>query len=164
MKHNLRRVIGETRLTYEEITTLLAEVEACLNSRPLQALSDDPGDLEALTPEHFFIDVPLIAPDTGTVADHHFSQQVDSMAFIAADARPPVATMGLGILVLTKPDSMTKMVATAWRHEKRPIVSAAQREHFPTGPWRPRADSDYPDPCRRAASVGGQDRPAIVHW
>ncbi|KMQ86939.1 bel12-ag transposon polyprotein [Lasius niger] len=55
LKHHLRRVIGETRLTYEEMATFLAEVESCLNSRPLQALSDDPEDLSALTPGHFLI-------------------------------------------------------------------------------------------------------------
>jgi hypothetical protein len=61
LKHHLRRVIGETRLTYEEISTFLAEVEACLNSRALQALTDDPADLGALTLGHFLIGAPLSA-------------------------------------------------------------------------------------------------------
>ncbi|XP_018397678.1 PREDICTED: uncharacterized protein LOC108775726 [Cyphomyrmex costatus] len=43
------------------MATFLAEVEACLNSRPLQALTDDPDDLDALTPGHFLIGAPLIA-------------------------------------------------------------------------------------------------------
>ncbi|XP_029162606.1 uncharacterized protein LOC114934126 [Nylanderia fulva] len=55
MKHHLRRVIGEATLTYEEMATLLAQIEACLNSRPLQPLSDDPEDLAALTPGHFLV-------------------------------------------------------------------------------------------------------------
>ncbi|XP_076686078.1 uncharacterized protein LOC143378149, partial [Andrena cerasifolii] len=54
-KHHLRRVVGDQHLTYEEMTTLLAQIEACLNSRPLQPLSDDPGDVTALTPGHFLI-------------------------------------------------------------------------------------------------------------
>ncbi|XP_011870855.1 PREDICTED: uncharacterized protein LOC105563679 [Vollenhovia emeryi] len=55
VKHHLKRVIGDTMLTYEEMSTLLAQVEAVLNSRPLCPLSDDPSDLSALTPGHFLI-------------------------------------------------------------------------------------------------------------
>ena len=43
------------------MNTLLAQVEACLNSRLLLALSDDPDDLSALIPEHLFIGAPLLA-------------------------------------------------------------------------------------------------------
>ncbi|KMQ85693.1 hypothetical protein RF55_15601 [Lasius niger] len=43
------------------MATFLAEVEACLNLRPLQALTDDPKDLDALTSGHFLIGAPLNA-------------------------------------------------------------------------------------------------------
>ncbi|XP_039303484.1 uncharacterized protein LOC120357383 [Solenopsis invicta] len=61
LKHHLRRVLGDSTLTFEEMSTLLAQVEACLNSRPLQALSDDPEDLAALTPGHFLVGSALTA-------------------------------------------------------------------------------------------------------
>lgn len=54
-KFHLRRVIGDTSLTYEEFTTLLTQIEAVLNSRPLCPLSDDPEDVSPLTPAHFII-------------------------------------------------------------------------------------------------------------
>lgn len=38
--------------------TLLVQIEASLNSRPLCPLTDDPTDLSVLTPAHFLIGEP----------------------------------------------------------------------------------------------------------
>ncbi len=55
VKTHLYKVIGSTRLTFEEMTTVMTQIEACLNSRPLTPASSDPDDLAILTPGHFLI-------------------------------------------------------------------------------------------------------------
>ncbi|XP_076664979.1 uncharacterized protein LOC143367238 [Andrena cerasifolii] len=68
-KYHLRRVIGDQHLTFEEMTTLLHQIEACLNSRPLQQMTDDPGDLATLTPGHFLIGEALLSLPDPTIED-----------------------------------------------------------------------------------------------
>jgi hypothetical protein len=62
VKFHIKRVVGETVLTYDELYTLLTRIEACLNSRPLVPMSNDPNDLTAITPGHFLIGEALTAP------------------------------------------------------------------------------------------------------
>ncbi|XP_075150323.1 uncharacterized protein LOC142224439 [Haematobia irritans] len=61
-KSHFRKVAGNFKHTFEEFQTLLARIEACLNSRPLCPLSDDPSELAALTPGHFLIGTPILMP------------------------------------------------------------------------------------------------------
>ncbi|XP_015120742.1 uncharacterized protein LOC107043673 [Diachasma alloeum] len=64
VKFHLKRTIGDALLTYEELTTLLGQIEAVLNSRPLESLSEDPDKVSALTPGHFLIGQALTSvPD-----------------------------------------------------------------------------------------------------
>lgn len=53
VKYHLKRCLGTMTPTFEDLLTLLAQIEACLNSRPLTPVSNDPNDLTALTPGHF---------------------------------------------------------------------------------------------------------------
>lgn len=61
-KFHLKRILGNTRLTYEEFSTTLCQIEACLNSRPLCPMTSDPDDLTTLTPGHFLIGTALLSP------------------------------------------------------------------------------------------------------
>ena len=65
-KHHLKRVVGQQRLSFEEFSTVTAQVEACLNSRPLGGLtSHSPDGITPLTPGQFLVGRALHAyPDT----------------------------------------------------------------------------------------------------
>lgn len=58
-KSHLVKVVGDQILTYEELNTVITQIEAVLNSRPLYAQSSDPNDLSPLTPGHFLTLEPL---------------------------------------------------------------------------------------------------------
>ena len=61
IKYHMKRVLT-TNLTFEEMMTVLCEIEACLNSRPLCPMEDD--TMQALTPGHFLItEAPVIVPN-----------------------------------------------------------------------------------------------------
>ncbi|XP_062556626.1 uncharacterized protein LOC134221452 [Armigeres subalbatus] len=63
-KKYLLKTVGNTNIAYEQMLTLLAQVEMCLNSRPLTSMPSEPSDLEVLTPGHFLVGTNLQAvPD-----------------------------------------------------------------------------------------------------
>ena len=55
MKTHLKHVVANVKLTFEELTTVLTQVEACLNSRLLVPLPCDDDGVDILTPGHFLI-------------------------------------------------------------------------------------------------------------
>jgi len=62
VKTHLVRVVKDTRLNLEELQTLLCQIEACVNSRPMIPLNSDPCEPNALTPAHFLVGGPLLLP------------------------------------------------------------------------------------------------------
>ncbi|XP_049316895.1 uncharacterized protein LOC125779660 [Bactrocera dorsalis] len=59
IKYHLKRALDTSLLTYEEFATVLTEVEACVNSRPICFIPTNVNDFEVLTPGHFVIGEPL---------------------------------------------------------------------------------------------------------
>lgn len=62
MKFHLGRVIGEARLFFTKVYTLLTQIEAVLNSRPLSPVSNDLNDTIFLTFGHSVIGRKLTSP------------------------------------------------------------------------------------------------------
>lgn len=53
VKFHLKRVLREASLTFEEMYTLICQVEGCLNSQPICIKFE--GDVDPLTPSHFLV-------------------------------------------------------------------------------------------------------------
>ncbi|XP_053949452.1 uncharacterized protein LOC128857733 [Anastrepha ludens] len=65
-KFHFLRTVGLSILTFEELRTLVCEIGAIVNSRPLCPISENPDDLNVLTPAHFLIGAPftsVVEPD-----------------------------------------------------------------------------------------------------
>lgn len=71
LKSSLRRVVGDIKFSLEELATILAQIEPCLNSRPLGITPhyNDDG-IEVLTLRDFLIDHPM-EPLPGQDVSYH---------------------------------------------------------------------------------------------
>lgn len=101
-KRHLARVNKDTKLTYEEMATLLAQVEACLNSRPLCQI--DNTTVTPLTPGHFLVGEPLI-----NVPDINYDHQKVSL--------------------LTRWQMVQKMTHEFWRRWKTEYLNTLQQRY-----------------------------------
>ena len=66
VKRNLRKSLENSQLNFEELTTVLVEVEAVINSRPLTYMSPDDVQ-EMLTPAHLILGKRLLMLSDGKV-------------------------------------------------------------------------------------------------
>ena len=61
-KYHLKHILGDHKLTFEELSTVLCQIEACLNSRPLVPLvTPNTEGIDCLTPGHFLVGRPIQA-------------------------------------------------------------------------------------------------------
>ena len=52
MKSTLKKVLGRSLVMLAELSTLIKEIQAVLNDRPLTAINPDVHELQPLTPNH----------------------------------------------------------------------------------------------------------------
>ena len=60
-KQSLRKVLGRAFVTLPVLQTIVVEIEATLNDRPLTCVSTDVTDVEPLTPAHLLCDRRIIS-------------------------------------------------------------------------------------------------------
>ena len=75
-KTTLKKVLGKARVNLEELTTIITEVEATLNDRPLTYISDG----EPLTPSHLMYgrqlkSLPCLVSDENDDTDYYPTDQ-----------------------------------------------------------------------------------------
>lgn len=73
VKYHLKRIVTNVTLTFEELYTVISEIEAVLNSRPLLPVNSDPSNNNYLTPGHFIIGTAMTGypePDYSNVPIH----------------------------------------------------------------------------------------------
>ena len=75
MKKYLKSAVADRLLSDIELRTLLAEVESIVNNRPITAVSDDPEDCSALTPNHFLLQKATQLPPGVFVKEDSFSRK-----------------------------------------------------------------------------------------
>lgn len=109
IKELLRRSLGKTTLTYEELCTILCEIEAIINSRPLTYVSEDSQDLIPLTPAMFLTqNSSFDVTDLQSSEFSNFQRRVRYRQKILEDIRSRFRKEYLSQLVQKRPKGKTR--------------------------------------------------------
>jgi hypothetical protein len=109
VKRCLKKVVRNARLTYEELLTVLIEVEGVLYSRPLTYVYDD--DLEPLTPSQLVIGRRLLTnPNNGTTNEQFHDRKV----------------------ITKREKHLQKILNHFWNRWRREYVTELREYHSPT--------------------------------
>ena len=90
IRRHLKSVSNEQILTDESLSTLMCEIESIFNSRPLTTISNDPYNLEPLTPNHLLLLKPngLLPPEVFDKRDSYSRKQWRQVQYLAKCSGP----------------------------------------------------------------------------
>lgn len=81
VKDLLRRMLGRSKLDFEELRTCLAGVASAINERPLTTVSEDPNDFQPLTPAMFMKGTRGSSfPEGGLISPNDFKGQYEKLS------------------------------------------------------------------------------------
>ncbi|UYV81404.1 hypothetical protein LAZ67_20001094 [Cordylochernes scorpioides] len=88
MKQLLFRILGQTSLGYEELSTVMCDVESLMNTRPLTYLIEESEDLAPLTPSLFLHEVREVGvPDLDLIDNKTLSRKYQYIKHVREDLR-----------------------------------------------------------------------------
>ncbi|UYV83599.1 hypothetical protein LAZ67_23001603 [Cordylochernes scorpioides] len=88
MKQLLFRILGQTSLGYEELSTAMCDVESLMNTRPLTYLTEESEDLAPLTPSLFLHEVREVGvPDLDLIDNQTLSRKYQYIKRVREDLR-----------------------------------------------------------------------------
>ncbi|UYV71802.1 hypothetical protein LAZ67_9000462 [Cordylochernes scorpioides] len=88
MKQLLFRILGQTSLGYEELSTVMCDVESLMNTRPLTYLTEESEDLVPLTPSLFLHEVREVGvPDLDLIDNQTLSHKYQYVKRVREDLR-----------------------------------------------------------------------------
>lgn len=103
LKGLLRRTLGNARLSYEELVTILYDCEAIINSRPITYISENSEDLSPLTPAMFLQDNRTVGvPDLDHMDNINLAKRIRYQQTLREELRKRFRSEYLGQLLLNK--------------------------------------------------------------
>ncbi|XP_041451111.1 uncharacterized protein LOC121404808 [Drosophila obscura] len=138
-----QRSMYTAKYTLEEFATLLSKNEACLNSRPISPMSEDPNDPLALSPGHFLIGGPLLS-----VAEPEIKESASSIL----NRWQHLQALNQQFCSRWKTEYLRELhKRTKWQHPTRDLevgdLVVIKEDNIPSHEWRlGRVQKTYPGP------------------
>lgn len=113
IKEPLKKILGRAQLSFEEIMTVLAEIENVLNQRPLTYVCNELTEPESLSPAHFL-----------------FAGQKKEYPFNFAEILIPDSTKVTKDLLLRRKRYQTRLLSQLWTKWRREYMLNLRNFHY----------------------------------